>query len=91
MFLWPEVWPAPATVVALNVLTHWGDFLWPLMVSTRAETRTVQLGLANLFTQPPIHWGAIQGCAVMATLPALLLFRWLQRYLVVAHATAGVK
>jgi ABC-type glycerol-3-phosphate transport system permease component len=74
----PLVRPALATVMVLDLLTHWGDFLWPLMISTREETRTVQLSLANLFTQPPIRWGDILACAVMATLPVMAIFHWLQ-------------
>jgi len=87
----PSIRPALATVVVLDLLTHWGDFLWPLMISTREETRTVQISLANLFTQPPIQWGAILACAVMATLPVLALFRWLQRYIVITDSRTGIK
>jgi ABC-type glycerol-3-phosphate transport system permease component len=87
----PSVRPALATVLVLDLLTHWGDFLWPLMISTREETRTLQLGLANLFTQAPIQWGDILACAVIATLPVMAAFRWLQRYLVVSDARAGIK
>jgi multiple sugar transport system permease protein/fructooligosaccharide transport system permease protein len=87
----PAVRPALATVVLLDVLTHWSDFLWPLLVATREETRTVQIGLANLFTQPPVDWGAILACAVMATLPVLLSFRFLQRHLVLTDTGAGIK
>ena len=87
----PSIKPALATVVVIDVLTHWGDFLWPLLIGTREETRTVQIGLANLFTQPPIQWGDILACAVMATLPVLLMFRWLQRYIVATQVQAGIK
>jgi multiple sugar transport system permease protein/fructooligosaccharide transport system permease protein len=87
----PSVRPALATVVTLDLLTHWGDFLWPLLIATREETRTVQTSLANLFTQAPVQWGAILACAVLATLPVLVLFRWLQRHLVLADARAGIK
>ena len=87
----PSIRPALATVVAIDLLAHWGDFLWPLMISTREETRTLQLGLANLFTQPPIKWGDILACAVLATLPVMAVFRWLQRYVVVTDAGAGIK
>jgi len=87
----PMIRPALATVVLLDVLTHWGDFLWPLMISTRAETRTVQLSLANLFTAPPIQWGDILACAVLGTLPVIALFRWFQRYLVATDAHMGIK
>lgn len=87
----PSVRPALATVVVLDALVHWGDFLWPLMVCTRAETRTVQLSLANLFTQPPIRWGPIMACAVIATLPVVLLFAFCQKHIVAAQFEAGVK
>lgn len=87
----PSIRPALATVVVLDLLTHWSDFLWPLMIGTREETRTVQIGLANLFTQAPIQWGAILACSVLATLPVLVLFRWLQRYIVIADTRTGIK
>ncbi|HWL14486.1 MAG TPA: carbohydrate ABC transporter permease [Opitutus sp.] len=87
----PAVRPALATVVLLDLLAHWGDFLWPLMISTREETRTVQLSLANLFTAPPIQWGDILACAVLATLPVIALFRFFQRHIVPSEARAGIK
>lgn len=87
----PSVKPALATVILLDVLTHWGDFLWPLMIGSREETRTVQIGLANLFTQPPLQWGAIMACAVLATLPVMLLFRLFQRFIVGNETGAGIK
>lgn len=87
----PSVRPALATVVLLDLLVHWSDFLWPLLVSTREDTRTVQLGLANLFTEPPLDWGAILACAVLATLPVLVGFCLFQRYLVVSDARVGIR
>lgn len=87
----PSVRPALATVVVLDLLYHWGDFLWPLLISTRESTRTVQLGLANLFTQPPVQWGDILACSVLATLPVVALFRLLQRYIVTSEVRVGIK
>lgn len=87
----PAIRPALATVVVLDLLAHWGDFLWPLMIATREETRTVQLSLANLFTQPPIRWGDILACSVLATLPVVLLFRLLQRHIVASDSQTGIK
>lgn len=87
----PAQRPALVTVVLLDVLVHWSDFLWPLLVSSREGTRTVQIGLANLFTEPPIDWGAIMACAVLATLPVLVAFRFFQRYLVLSDARSGLK
>lgn len=87
----PSIRPALATVLVLDVLTHWSDFIWPLVVCTREESRTVQISLSNLFTQPPIQWGDILACAVMATVPVLLVFRLAQRHIVASNLGAGIK
>lgn len=87
----PAIKPALATVIVLDILTHWSDFIWPLVVCTREETRTVQISLANLFTEPPIQWGAILACAVMATLPVLVFFRFAQRHIVASDMATGIK
>jgi ABC-type glycerol-3-phosphate transport system permease component len=83
--------PALATVALLDVIVHYGDFLWPLLLITRESSRTVQIGLANLFTEPPIDWGAIMACAVIATLPVVAGFRYFQRYIVVTDTSWGLK
>lgn len=87
----PAARPALLTVSLLDLLLHWGDFLWPLLLTARTETRTVQIALANLFTEPPIDWGAILACSVLATLPVGIGFRFLQRHLVALDASAGLR
>lgn len=87
----PAIRPALATVALLDVIVHYGDFLWPLLVTSRESTRTVQIGLANLFTEPPIDWGAVLACAVLVTLPVVAGFRYFQRYVVVTDAHAGLR
>jgi multiple sugar transport system permease protein/fructooligosaccharide transport system permease protein len=87
----PAIRPALTTVVLLDVLTHWSDFIWPLMVASRSDTQTVQLGLAALFTQPPIAWGDVLACAVTITAPIVVLFQVLQRKLVITDLGAGIR
>jgi multiple sugar transport system permease protein/fructooligosaccharide transport system permease protein len=87
----PNAMPAIVTIVLLDFVVHWNDFLWPLVVCTGEETRTVQLGLGNFFTQPPIAWGAIMAYAVLATVPVMLVFCLGQRWIVRSVAGTGVK
>ena len=87
----PAIRPALATVIILDLLTHWSDFIWPLIVCTRENTRTVQIGLANLFTEPPIQWGHILAAAVIATLPVVLIFRLAQKHILATHTQSGIK
>ena len=85
----PNAAPALATVVLLDFVIHWNDFLWPLVICQSEQTRTVQIGLGNFFTQPPISWGAILAYAMLATLPLTAVFLVGQRWIVQSLATTG--
>lgn len=87
----PNSVPALVTVALLDFVTHWNDFLWPLVVSQGENTRTIQLGLGNFFTQPPISWGAVLAYAVVATVPMVLAFAVGQRWIVESLASTSVK
>ena len=79
----------PRNPTVTNYRQHM-SVLDPLM-TTREDIRTVQIGLATLFTEPPIDWGAILACAVLVTLSVLLAFRFFQRFMVVTDARAGLR
>ena len=74
--------PAIATVAVIDIVTHWSDFLWPLLVTTDETWRPIQVTLSFFFHQPPIQWGDIMAFSVMATVPLLLVYLFAQRYLV---------
>ena len=59
------------------------------MICQGERSRTIQLGLANFFTQPPISWGAILAYAVIATAPLALAFLIGQRWIVRSLASTG--
>jgi multiple sugar transport system permease protein/fructooligosaccharide transport system permease protein len=87
----PNAKPALVAVVLLDFVVHWNDFLWPLVICQGENTRTIQLGLGNFFTQPPIAWGAILAYAVMATIPMMLVFAVGQRWIVQSLAATGIR
>ena len=87
----PNAKPVIVTVVLLDFVVHWNDFLWPLVICQAEQTRTIQLELGNFFTEPPISWGAIMAYAVLATLPMMLAFTFGQRWIVQSVATTGVR
>jgi multiple sugar transport system permease protein/fructooligosaccharide transport system permease protein len=79
------------TVVVLDFVVHWNDYLWPLVICQAADTRTVQLGLGNFFTQPPICWGAVLAYAAAITVPVTVIYAIGQRWLVQSLATTGIR
>lgn len=45
----------------------------------------------NLFTEPPIDWGAILACAVLTTLPVVIGFWFFLRHLARPDARVGLR
>lgn len=87
----PNAKTAITTVILLDFIVHWNDFLWPLVICQAANTRTVQLGLGNFFTQPPISWGAIMAYAVLATIPMMLILGIGQKRIAQSLVTTGIR
>ena len=83
--------PALATLGIFSFLFAWNDFLWPLIVTTSPEMRTVQLGLAMFSGKYGTEWTLLMAGAVTATIPALLAFALGQRWFVRGIAGTGVK
>lgn len=83
--------PVMATVAILTGLFQWSRFLWPLVVTTDKTYQPLSVGLRNLFTNPPVHWGQILAFSTLTTLPLLLLFLTFQRYFYRGIAAQGGK
>ncbi len=87
----PNCFPVFATVLILDFVAYWSDFMWPLLVTTQKSMRTVQLGLQTFFAEPPVYYGPIMAALVLASLPMLIMFMFFQKYYVQGIATSGIK
>ena len=87
----PNSTPVFATIAILTFLTHWGAFLWPLMVTHSEDVRPLPLGIAAFYTLPPLQWGDIFAFGVMMVLPVLIVFILFQNWFVRGVATSGIK
>lgn len=83
--------PALATLFLLAFLTNWNDFLLPLAVLFSPENLTLQPGLGLLQGQYTTSYEIVMAGAVVATLPALLLFAFAQRFIIEGVASTGIK
>ena len=80
-----------ATVFILTFVTHWGDFMWPLIVASDDSIRTIQVGLQFFFTDPPILYGDIMAGLTFSTIPLAVIFLIFQKYYVEGISTSGIK
>lgn len=83
--------PALATLAIFAFMTTWRDFLWPMLVTTRTDMRTVEVGLAAFSSQYSVDWTHQMAAAVIAMLPIALVFFFAQRYFIRGITMTGVK
>lgn len=87
----PAVRPALVTLAIFVFIGSWSDFLWPLIVIDRPEFYTLPLGVAMLAGTFSLDWRLIAAGSVISIAPILILFLFLQRYIVPTDAGSGVK
>ena len=69
----PLAKPALVTLGIYHFMNNWNDLLYPMMLTSSVEMRTLSAGLAILVGSNSIKYGPTLA-AVIAILPLLLLF-----------------
>lgn len=87
----PLARPIVAVIAIFSFTAVWDDFLWPLVVSTSPETRTVQLALAQFLSVGNPQYGPLMAGAVVITLPVLAVFLFNQRSFISGLTDGSVK
>lgn len=83
--------PALATIGIFAFLFSWNDLLWPLIITTDPDLRTIQLGLAMFSGRYGTQWTLLAAGSLIATLPAIIAFLVGQRWLVRGIAIGSAK
>jgi len=87
----PLARPALAVLTIFSVMWRWNDFLWPLIVLSRSEYFTLQVGLNTFQGELNTQWDLKLAMTVLTLLPITLVFGLLQRYITSGIATTGMK
>jgi multiple sugar transport system permease protein len=83
--------PTLATLAIINVIWRWNDVLWPLLVTSSRDMYTVTQGLALAGKSSGVYTGVALATAVMAILPVIVAYLFLQRYVIRSVISSGVK
>jgi multiple sugar transport system permease protein len=87
----PNSKPAFATVAILTFLSSWGQFLWPLLVTSDPGVRPLPLEIGFFSAQQPVDWGQVFAFGTLLVLPVVVVFVVFQRHFVQSIAGAAVK
>ncbi|HET9871214.1 MAG TPA: carbohydrate ABC transporter permease [Propionibacteriaceae bacterium] len=79
------------TLAVLSFLGNWNDFLWPVFVLFSPERLTLPAGLSTLQGAFATDYPVIMAGATIASVPVLILYIALQRYIIEGVATSGLK
>jgi len=87
----PLALPGLIAAAIFTFILAYNDFLFALVLITSEELKTLPVGVNDLFNATIVDWGMIMAAGVMITLPAILFFAGVQRYLVQGWGAGGVK
>ena len=87
----PLAKPALATLAVFHFMNNWNDFLWPLVITSSDDMRTIPAGLTLFAGQYVTEHGVLMAGATISLLPLAIAFFLAQRYFVQGIATTGIK
>ncbi len=88
----PLAGPITATLVILSFMSNWNEFVWPLVVLNSEHLHTIPLFLASFSLENGTALaGMTMALATMSVLPIIIVFVFLQRYIIQSIALSGLK
>jgi multiple sugar transport system permease protein len=82
--------PGIVAVAIFAFITAWGEVLFASVLTTDA-TRTLAIGLRNYASQSNVYWNQLMAAAIVVSLPVVLAFLAMQRFIVRGLTAGGVK
>lgn len=83
--------PVIVSLVVFTFITSWNDFIWPLVMVTKDEMKTLTLGLSMLQNNYVSNYGLVMAGATVAFIFPFILYCILQRKFVEGIALSGIK
>lgn len=86
----PNLRPALAALGIMLFISAWNEYLWPALVLQKSDA-LIQVGIRSFLGAEGNNWGAVMAAAAVACVPILLIYAFLQRYVVDAFVRSGLK
>jgi len=87
----PILKPTIATVTIIDAMAFWNDFLLPSLVLGRKELYTIPIATKVFYGTYSTDTGLVMAALLLAMLPILLLYLFMQRYIVEGITAGAVK
>ena len=81
-------------IIATGIFTFilaWNDYIFVRILITSDELKTLSVGIADLYNATVIDWGMIMAGGMLITVPVLVFFVFVQRYLIAGWGAGAIK
>ncbi len=79
------------TIVTLNVLTYWNDYLMTQFILTKTAYRTIQIAMQSLFNEAFFSWDTAVAAVTLSITPLFIFFVIAQRQVLEGVVAGSVK
>lgn len=85
-FLWsvalPMAKPVLFTIGLYIGIGSWNSFQWPLIVTVSHNVQPIEVEVQRLMSSQSVEWRRLSAAGIMATMPLIVLFLFVQKYIV---------
>lgn len=89
--VFPLLKPTIATVAIIDAMAFWNDYLLPSLVLTNKELYTIPIATQAFYGTYSTDIGLVMAALLLAMLPILILYLFLQKYIVAGVTSGAVK
>jgi multiple sugar transport system permease protein len=87
----PLAVPSIVTAATFSLAEIWREYLYAYIFISSDNLKMIQVGVASLRIGDTMLWGLIMAGAVISTIPPVLLYMFLQKYIVQGMTAGAVK
>ncbi|AQQ54822.1 carbohydrate ABC transporter permease [Planococcus lenghuensis] len=89
--IFPMLTPITATVMILNVILIWNDFLLPSLTLVDKDLRTIPLSVFYFFGEFTIEWNLAMAGLTLTIIPVVIFYMIAQKYIIKGVGEGAVK
>ena len=89
--VFPMLKPTTMTVIILDVIWIWNDYLLPSLTLKAKSNRTIPISTAKFFGQYTISWNEAMAALVVTIIPVAIFYLACQKYIIKGVAAGAVK
>ena len=83
--------PGLAVLGIYTFMEQWREFLWPLIITTADEMKTLPVGLSVFHTEFRTDYGVQMASVLLSVLPFIVIFLFFQRYFIKGLTLGALK